>query len=85
MVLYINACVRKESRTNRIAESLLEKLGGEYEEVKLSERKLEPLSEEMLIKRTGLIEKGLFSDPMFELARQFQQAERIVIAAPFWD
>ena len=85
MVLYINACVRKESRTNRIAESLLEKLGGEYEEVKLSEESLKPLSEEMLNKRTQLIEKGLFSDPMFELARQFQQAERIVIAAPFWD
>ena len=85
MVLYINACVRKESRTNRIAECLLEKLGGEYEEVKLSERSLKPLSEEMLIKRTQLIEKGLFSDPMFDLARQFQQAEQIVIAAPFWD
>ena len=85
MVLYINACVRKESRTNRIVECLLEKLGGEYEEVKLSERSLKPLSEEMLIKRTQLMEKGLFSDPMFDLARQFQQAEQIVIAAPFWD
>ena len=85
MVLYINACVRKESRTDRIAECLLEKLGGEYEEVKLSERNLKPLSEEMLVKRTQLIEKGLFSDPMFDQARQFQQAEQIVIAAPFWD
>ena len=38
MILYINACVRRDSRTNRIASALLQKLGGEYEEVKLAEK-----------------------------------------------
>ena len=36
-VLYINACARSESRTDRIARALLERLGGLQEEVKLAE------------------------------------------------
>ncbi|MBR1689463.1 MAG: hypothetical protein IJ713_01655 [Oscillibacter sp.] len=46
MILYINACVRSESRTNRIAKALLETLGGAYEEVKLAEVIPEPLYEQ---------------------------------------
>lgn len=85
MVLYVNACVRKGSRTDRIARALLHKLGGEYEEVRLEDEKLEPLSEERLEQREALIRQGDFDRPMFRLALQFQQAETIVVAAPFWD
>ena len=85
MTLYINACVRAESRTDRIARALLNKLGGKFEEVKLAEEKPEPLSDERLKKRTELIENGNYADPMFRLARQFQTADIIVIAAPYWD
>lgn len=85
MILYINACVRTESRTNRIAKALLKTFGGEYEEVKLAEDMPEPLNETRLQKRTELIEKGDYSDPMFCLARQFRSADVIVIGAPYWD
>lgn len=85
MVLYVNACVRSDSRTDRIARALLERLGGEQEEVKLGEECLLPLSEERLVRRTELIERGDYADPMFALARQFQSADEIVIAAPYWD
>lgn len=85
MVLYINACVRNESRTDRIARALLELLGGKQEEVRLARTDLLPLSEERLAKRTELIQNRQFSDPMFRLARQFQAADEIVISAPFWD
>ena len=85
MVLYVNACVRECSRTNRIARALLSALGGAYEEVKLSEEALEPLSEERLNLRTALIEQRDYSHPMFDYARQFQRADTIVISAPFWD
>ena len=34
-ILFVNACVRKESRTRQLAEKLLAKLGGDYEEVRL--------------------------------------------------
>ena len=85
MILYVNACMRKESRTEQIARAVLKRLGGEQEEVKLSEENLLPLSEERLIRRTELIEKHDYSDPMFRLARQFQAADEIVVAAPYWD
>ena len=85
MILFINACVRSDSRTGRIARALLQRLGGEQEEVKLAETDLQPLSEERLNRRTELIEQGRFSDPMLRLTRQFQQADEIVIAAPYWD
>ena len=83
--MYINACARSESRTDRIARALLERLGGLQEEVKLAEMDLQPLSEERLNRRTWLIEEADYTDAMFDLARQFQQADEIVIAAPYWD
>jgi len=85
VILYVNSCVRRCSRTDRIARALLEELGDPYEEVKLTELQLEPLSEERLELRTALIERGDYGHPMFRLARQFQQADVIVVAAPFWD
>ena len=85
MVLYVNACVRTGSRTDKIARALLRRLDGEQEEVKLAEESLLPLSEERLAKRTELIEKHDYSDHMFRLARQFQRSDEIVIAAPYWD
>lgn len=84
MVLYINACVRTESRTDKIARALLERLG-EYEEICLAELGLEPLDEKTLLKRTKLLKEDAYDDSMFDLAKQFAKAEIIVIAAPHWD
>lgn len=84
MILYINACVRRESRTDRIARALLEKLG-EYEEVNLSTMGLKTLDEETLQKRADYITAHDYSDNMFDLAKQFASADIIVIAAPHWD
>ena len=85
MVLYINACVRQGSRTDRIARALLKKLGAAYEELCLPGLNLQPLDAEKLNKRTRLIESGQYDDPMFDYAKQFAGADTIVIAAPFWD
>ena len=85
MVLYINACVRKESRTDRIARAVLKKLGKDFTEIYLPDENLQPLTEEKLEKRTKLIEAGDYSDSMFDLAKQFAAAEKIVISAPYWD
>ena len=38
-ILYVNACVRKESRTRRLAEKLLSKLDEPFEEIRLEEIK----------------------------------------------
>lgn len=85
MTLYINCCVRAESRTNRLAKAVLKKLGDKYTELKLYEQNLRPLDAEALSYRTSLIEKGDYGDKMFDLAKQFAAADKIVIAAPYWD
>ena len=79
MVLYVNACVREESRTKRLADNLLEKLGEPVEEVKLSEISFPVADEAFLFKRDSLIKSGAYDDPLFSLARQFAGAEKIVI------
>ncbi len=83
--LYINACVRRESRTAKLAEKLLARLSEPYEELCLQKIIFPVVDEEYLRKRDGFIAKQDFEDPMFDLARQFQEAQTIVIAAPYWD
>ena len=85
MTLYINCCVRGESRTNRLARAVLQKLGGDITELKLYEENPKPLNRETLNKRTELIEQGDYSDPIFDYAKQFASADSTVIAAPYWD
>lgn len=85
MTLYINCCVREESRTNTIAKALLEKRGGDYTELYLPDENLQPLSTARLERRTELIAKGDYSDELFRYAKQFAAADTIVIAAPYWD
>ena len=85
MTLYINCCVREESRTDRLAKAVLQKLGGEFTELKIYEEKLRPLDEKTLNRRTALIGQGDYGDTMFDYAKQFANADAIVIAAPYWD
>ena len=85
MVVFVNACVRAASRTKRIANVLLARLNDETEEVKLSEFPFPTTDEAFLRQRDSLIAQGKFDAPMFSLARQFAEADTVVIAAPFWD
>jgi FMN-dependent NADH-azoreductase len=85
MTLYINCCVRRESRTDRLAKAVLKKLGDEYTELKLYDKKLSPLNSETLNYRTSLIENGDYGNKMFDLSKQFAAADKIVISAPYWD
>ena len=82
--LFINACVRGGSRTLRLAKRLLCRLG-EHEEINLEARGLLPLDAERLSRRDELSAAKDFGAPEFSEARRFAEAERIVIAAPYWD
>ncbi|MBO4293882.1 MAG: NAD(P)H-dependent oxidoreductase [Alphaproteobacteria bacterium] len=84
-VLFINACVRKESRTKVLADYVLRKIGGDVVEVNLNEKRPEPLNLETLNQRSQLIRQGAFDDKMFLYAKEFASADIIVMAAPFWD
>lgn len=85
MILYVNACVRKDSRTKRLADRLLEKLNGTVEEVRLDTISFPMVDWSFLTHRDELFAAGDFHDPMFGLARQFAAADVIVVAAPYYD
>ncbi len=89
MLLFVNACVRREnSRTLRLAKKLLGKLDeqdDQIETIDLTENTISPLTPELLKERESLAMSGDFSGPVFQYARQFAKADTIVIAAPFWD
>lgn len=84
-ILFINACVRTESRTRQLTEKLLLKLNRPYEEVRLHEIAFPVADEDFLNMRDRLIAERDFENPLFDLARQFSESEIIVIAAPYWD
>lgn len=85
-ILFINACVRESSRTLVLAKSVLGEMSYDVlTEVNLNFENIVPLNRELLEKRENLIHCGDFTDPMFRYAKQFAEADEIVIAAPFWD
>ncbi len=83
-LLYIDACIRNNtSRTKKIATPIIEKLKTKYdvETLCLNEMNLFVVKEEELKKRL----KGEISNEVLKWANQVKNADRIVIAAPFWD
>lgn len=84
-ILFINACVRENSRTLELARCILDKLDGEICEINLEQKNLKSLDGNMLEKRDKLISENNFSDGMFHSAKEFAAADTIVIAAPYWD
>ncbi len=87
MILFIDACVRKEkSRTRYLAKKLLEKYGDEEVITRaLADENLKALDGETLKKRDELLENNNLSDESLKLAVEFSKADKIVIAAPYWD
>ena len=84
-ILFLNACVRPCSRTLELAETLLQKLGGDVQQLRLYEMSLPALGLAQMEKRDQAARKNDFSDPAFDAAKQFAAADVIVIAAPYWD
>lgn len=84
-ILFVNACVRSDSRTLRLAHKLLDKIAQSYDEVRLEEISFPVVDEAFLRTRDSLIAAEDFANPVCDLARQFAEANTIVIAAPYWD
>ena len=84
-VLFINACVRECSRTLALTEILLEKLSGDVQEVCLQKMSLPTLDLKGMEQRHLAAQNQDFSNPSFDLAKQFSVADIVVIAAPYWD
>ena len=84
-ILFINACIRPDSRTLELANCILEKLSGTVEEVKLFEKPLSSLTSKEMAFRESASRNNDFSNCIFDLPKQFAAADTIVIAAPYWD
>ena len=84
-ILFINACVRPNSRTYKLANEILNKLSGTIKEINLEKENIQPLNWETLQLRETCCKKNDFSLPIFNYAKDFSKADDILIAAPFWD
>lgn len=89
-VLFVDCCIRREgSRSKQLADHFLAELQktGEYEveTLCLMDENLSYFSDGFFFQRERLLEKGDFSHPRFRYAHQFAAADKIVMAAPFWD
>ena len=91
-LLYLDCCItmRTSSHTKQLAETFLKswhKLhpSDEIEHLDLKSMSLFPLDEVSLHEREQAAANKDWNHPSLALARQFAQADRIVVAAPFWE
>lgn len=84
-ILFVNACIRENSRTLELANYVLSKLNGDVEELKLYDKELFALDLEGLKLRESASSNNDYSDDVFNFAKQFASADIIVFAAPYWD
>lgn len=88
-ILYVDSCVNRDtSRTERLAQALLSRLDGDdvqIETLVLEDEELTPLTGEASNMRMASSKAGDFTSPLFDYAKQFAEADEIVIAAPYWD
>lgn len=84
-ILFVNGCVRPDSRTLELARTVLDQLEGTVQEVCLYEDGPLPLNWESLCRREELLASEKHDHSMLRWAREFAQADEIVVAAPYWD
>lgn len=84
-VLFLNACTRPDSRTEELARHVLGKLEGAVTELKLYEEALPVLDAQGIQRRVDAVREQDWDAPLLRYARQFAQADTVVVAAPYWD
>ena len=90
-LLFIDACISTHaSRTKRLCTTYIDQFLKKNPEVTLEtvvlrKGKVEPLTKERIIERDNYIKKKDWNQPMFDLAKQFQEADYIVVGTPYWD
>ena len=85
MILFINACIRKNSRTKQLADHFINKFNEPIEEINLLDQHFPLVDEDFLNTRDVLLKGRNYDDPLFAMARQFSEADRIIVAAPYYD
>ena len=90
MLLFVNACFRNESRTERLARAWLDQRNykGEVVELALAKTNVGPLDAAgpfSIGDYGNAVATSTYDHPMFDFAKQFAQAGEIVVAAPVWN
>ena len=82
-LVFIDATMREESRTRRIAHPIISELSGRYdiETIRLDEAGFPVVDGRILHDR----DCGIVPVEYADMSRRIAAADRIVIAAPFWD
>ena len=88
-VLYIDACMRAESRTAELAATYIRQVFPEdtcsVQKVRVADLDIAPLGGDDVATRDADLAAGRTDLPAYALAREFAAADEIVVAAPFWD
>lgn len=91
-ILFVDSCIRPDdvSRTQKLCRTFFDALRErdpdcEIERLLLREEDLHPLSSSDLERRDKLARTKVWGDPLLRYARQFAEAEKIVVGAPYWD
>lgn len=90
-ILFVNACPRgSESRTLRLAKAFLASAREAAPEIEvvvhdLNKMGLLPFDAQRLARREALCDGRQWEDPLVLPAVDFQTADAVVIAAPYWD
>ena len=69
MLLFVNSCVREDSRTLELAREVLEKISEDIEEVRLYPDGPEGLIKEKLELRVKLLQEKNYEHPMLQYAK----------------
>ena len=82
-LFYIDACLRNGSNTKKIADAIIDKLSEKYEieTVRLSECSFPVVNNDILNDRAN----GIVPEEYVKMARKLADADRLIVAAPFWD
>ncbi len=90
-VLFLDACIREEgSRTKQLCNVYLEEFmkkhpDAQLETVVLRDGTVKTHTMEKLDVRDCYVRAGDWSHPMFDLGKQYRDADYIVIGTPYWD
>lgn len=90
-LLFVNACPRgPESRTLLLAQEVIRYMQAEAPDLEwithdLPQLHLQPVDASALAMKETCCDRREWPDDLFQSAKEFQAADAIVIAAPYWD
>lgn len=89
-LLFVNACPREGSRTEHLARMWLDRHadGKTFKELVLADLDVEPLDAagpNTIGDYSKAVAAADYAHPMFRYAKEFSEADEVLIAAPFWN